>query len=409
MKNSHEGKKESAFVRAVVEQPFEAEALGEIERSLHGKLRARQLSEDFIRRCGEEALQKAVVEYLRAVDQGREIRNRDAFIVDAAFKRAIDELRRESRCAEATDVETVLETGRTAAPATEEIALGHLQVDELHEVIAALSPEQRQLLSLHYFERRSAADSAQLLHLSETSFRRRLKRTLGVLRRRLGVELPERDSIPAIEIGLAAWASLGGARVPISIGPLEQASSALAGARDHLARLIGGGDSDKVAAVLGGPAGKVAGSCAGAAVACVLGGVVGPGISGIVGGPDQADRGNRPVHVESVNSAERDSVRTAPSVEEAAPSPLPLADSARSGRAARKLTAKQSEARQLETQTSATARVARESETSQGAAVGSTAQAEPESVVVVPSESSPSPAQTTREETQAQQEFGAFR
>src|SRR5262249_51814684 len=114
-----------------LERPLEARALREIERSLHGKLRAYRLPPSFIERCGEDALQKAVVEYLRAVKEGIRVENRDAFIVRTAFCRAIDELRREIRQADAAGVEAFLEAGRFAAPPSEEIAVEHLAAEEL--------------------------------------------------------------------------------------------------------------------------------------------------------------------------------------------------------------------------------------------------------------------------------------
>lgn len=401
-------------VATVVKQRFEAEALEEIERSLHGKLRARRLSEDFIGRCAEEAIQKAVVEYLRAIEQGCEVRNRDAFIVDVAFKRAIDELRREARRADGTAVETILETGKIASPATEELALGLLRVDELREAIATLSAEQRQVLSLHYFESRSAAESAQLLHLSESSFRRRLHKTLRVLRRRLGVELPERDSLPAIEIGLAAWASIGGARVAVGSGALEQASAALMSARDFLARAIGGGDGERVTVVLGGPAGKVIGGCAGAAAACVLGGVVGPGIGGLGADPDQPPP-KAPTQAKEVVRAKSDpgpSPSPAPSVP-TAPSSGQESGSSQTGRndprATRKAAAQKAEERQLAAQASGPARVANETEASPSVGEASGEAVEPESVIVVPAEESATPTQAASEEAQADAQFGGFR
>ena len=66
-----------------LDQPLQAEALREIECSLYGKLRAHHLSEAFIERCGEDALQKGLIEYFRAVKDGRQIDNRDAFVVKA--------------------------------------------------------------------------------------------------------------------------------------------------------------------------------------------------------------------------------------------------------------------------------------------------------------------------------------
>lgn len=275
-----------------LERPLEAAALREIERSLHGKLKAHRLSDAFIERCGEEALQKGMIEYFRAVKDGVAVENRDAFIVDAAFKRAIDELRREARRSEGTAVEALLESGGVAAPPTDEVAIDYLQAEELHEAMETLSPEDRQVLSLYYFEQRSAEDSAHVLHLSERSFRRRLKKTINALSEHLGVELPEQGSDLAIEIGLVAWVSLRGARVAVSQGPLEHlfgavdsvrhsASSALEQIRDLLTRTTASGSSEKISALASGPVGKFTGGCLGTVALCALTGIIGPGVGGV--------------------------------------------------------------------------------------------------------------------------------
>jgi RNA polymerase sigma factor (sigma-70 family) len=259
-----------------------AEALGEIERSLYGKLKAHRLSDSFIERCAEEAVQQGLIEYLRALGEGVEVANRDAFAVRAAFCRAIDEFRREARQADSAAVEAILESGRLAAPATEEIAIEYLAAEELHEAIDTLPAEKRQALSLHYFEQLSDRRSAEILYCSERTFRRVLAKALGDLSRRLGVPAPEPGSNLAIEVGLVAWVSLRGGQVAISHGPFEQLAGGIDGARDGASwllerlrdlatRLTASGASEKIGAVASGPAGKVAGGCLGAAALCVLG------------------------------------------------------------------------------------------------------------------------------------------
>lgn len=273
-----------------LEQPLQEEALREIERSLYGKLRAHRISDTFIDRCGEDAIQKGLLAYLRARQAGEHIENRDAFVVRAAFCRAIDELRREARQADGEAVEGLLRAGRGATPASEELALEQIEAQELHAAIEELSPDERQVLVLHYFERLSAKRSAELLYCSEATYRRRLKRALAALAERLGVTPPETDSEFAFEIALAAWASLGGARVALARGPLEHLAAVLDRGRDAtswlgarirypLARAEASGASEQAGAIASGPAGKVIGGCAAAAIACVVGGVVGPGIA----------------------------------------------------------------------------------------------------------------------------------
>jgi RNA polymerase sigma factor (sigma-70 family) len=270
---------------------LEAEALREIELSLYGKLRAHRLSESFIGRCGPDALQQGFAEYVRAVERGTEIENRDAWVVSTAFRRAIDELRREVRRADGAVVEAVLASGGVAAPPAEEAALAHLEADQLREAIETLAPEQRQALSLYYFEERTGRESARALGCSERTFRRRLDSAVEQLRQRFGIAIPEPDSQLAITAGLAAWASLVGARVVPAQGPLEhllaaadalrRTSAAIGGRARGLAARVTLGNGEGISAAATGPLGKATGACAGALAACALTGVIGPGVGGV--------------------------------------------------------------------------------------------------------------------------------
>lgn len=285
-----------------LDRPLQAEALREIERSLHGKLRAYQLSEAFIERCAEDALQKGLIEYFRAVKDGQKIDNRDAFVVKAAFCRAIDELRRETRRSDGA-VDAILDSGRMASPPTEEVAFDFLRAEELRRALAELSPEEQQVLCLCYFEERTAEEGATLLFCSERTYRRRLKLALKNLGQLLGAPVPEPGSELAIEIGLVAWAGLGGANAVLSAGPFEHLLAAIDSvregvgrfgghARDFTARMLASGDGEKMGAIASGPLGKGAGACAGTLALCALSGVIGPGVGGVnvVGDHDQTHR-----------------------------------------------------------------------------------------------------------------------
>ncbi len=377
-----------------LEQPLQEEALREIERSLYGKLKAHRLSDAFIDRCGEDAIQKGVLEYLRAREAGEQIRNRDAFVVRAAFCRAIDELRREARQADGSAVEGLLNVGRDAAPASEELALEHLEAQELHAAIDGLSSEERQVLALHYFERLSAKRSAEVLFCSEATYRRRLKRALAALAERLGVSAPEPDSEFAIEIGLAAWVSIGGARVAIAHGPLDGFVAILDRGRDGMAWMVGrlrdpmaradaGGVTDRVGILASGPAGKVMGGCAAAALACTLGGVVGPGI----GLRDSGDGPHRPARAVAPEShlrpdaapealATSRSGESQPAPEQAPPEPR------HEDRMQTREKRERSEKRRVEQQASGIARAAADSTAVPEAEASAV---EPETVTVIPS------------------------
>jgi RNA polymerase sigma factor (sigma-70 family) len=268
-----------------IDRPLQADALREIERAVRGKLRAFDLSDSFIERCLEDSVQKGIVEYLRKLDSGEVIENRNGFVVRAAFLRAIDELRREARQVDGTVVGVLIESGQVAEPPSEELAIEYLQAEELREAVRQLSPEEQQVLSLHYFEEKTAEASAEALFCSERTYRRRLKQALRKLGRILDAPVPEPGSQLAIEIGVVTWVGLRGAKVAISQGPFE-----------HLVRLaegivgrIGGSETtERVATIAGSGPAKVVGGCT---AACLLA-VGGAQLAG-VGGPDQPDPGGR--------------------------------------------------------------------------------------------------------------------
>lgn len=270
-------------------RPPDDVALREMERDLRRTLRAHRLSESFVDRHAEDALQKGVVEYLRAREAGKEVREPKGFVLTAAFRRAIDELRREARTLDVLEVERLLERGGQTHPSAEEVAVEDIMAADLRAAIDSLPAEERQALRLHYFEELPDARSAELLYCSERTFRRRLHKALSDLASLLGAPAPEPGSHRGLEIGLVAWASLGGGRVAMSSSPVDHLAAVLDGLHSLPGRILGrlrgtgagvaaSDTPERIGAIAAGPAGKVIGGCAGAAVICALSGVVGPGV-----------------------------------------------------------------------------------------------------------------------------------
>lgn len=277
-----------------LDRSFDLEALREIERSLRGKLNALKLPPSFIDRTVEDAIQKGMVEYLRKLDRGEVVDNRDAFVVHAAFRRAIDELRREARLDDGTAVEAVIESGSVAEPPTDEVAIEYLQAEELRQAVGQLSPEEQQVLRLHYFEELTAEASAKSLFCSERTYSRRLKQTLRKLGQILDAPVPEPGSDLAIEIGVVTFLLLGGATVPISQGPMESVARLAEG----LVGRTGGGETGERALAIAssGPA-KAAGACAALAATCLLA-VGGAELAGIGAGTPERPEPDKSVAVE---------------------------------------------------------------------------------------------------------------
>jgi RNA polymerase sigma factor (sigma-70 family) len=276
-----------------VDRSLQPGALEEIERSLRGKLRAHGLSEGFIERSLEDALQKGLIEYLRALDRDEVVENPAGFVVNAGFCRSIDELRREARHADGAVVDALIDSGGISEPPTDEVAIDYLQAQELREAVGRLSPEEQQVLRLHYFEEKSAGASAKELFCSETSYRRRLAKTKRKLGELLGAPAPEPGSQLAIELGVVLWVSLRGAKVALAQGPTEQlvgivhraqdaAAWAAGRARDLAARFGGGGGGEKLTALASSGPGRVVGTCV---AACLLA-VGGAELAGVGQGGD---------------------------------------------------------------------------------------------------------------------------
>jgi RNA polymerase sigma factor (sigma-70 family) len=276
-------------VSELQERTLSGEELAEVERRLHGRLRAHHLSAQLIDRHLEDSIQKGVVEWLRVESGGEEVRDPKSFVVEAAFRRTIDEIRREARRADGATLDVLLETGARSSSSTEDVVIENLESVRLQAAIDSLPAENRQVLALHYFAEVDQKRAAGALYMSERTFRRRLKETLSILSDRLGVAAPEQGSLKGMEIGLAAWAGLGGGRIVASSGVGAPLQSLLDSVRrlpgrvaDRLrgstTNLIASEAPERVGVIAGGPAGKVIGGCAGAAVVCALSGVVGPGL-----------------------------------------------------------------------------------------------------------------------------------
>jgi len=257
-------------------------ALGEIERSLRGKLKAYDLSDSFIERYLEDALQKGLVEYLRAIDRGEAIGNPAGFVVQAGFCRAIDELRREARQADGALVDSLIEGGGVAEAPTDEVAMDQLEAKELREAVGRLSPEEQQVLRLRYFDGLTNEASAEVLFCSKRTYRRRLNQALKKLGQHLGVPAPEPGSELAIEIGLATWVALRGAQVALAQAPLEHLAAVVEGLHSRidwavdrareLAGRVGGSGGERVLVLSGNSPVKI-GSCIAAACLLTAGGI----------------------------------------------------------------------------------------------------------------------------------------
>lgn len=322
------------------ERSLDADQLRAISAALPGKLRAHQVSEAFIDRYTEELVQQALAEYARACEQGQAIDNPGGWIVNTAFLRAIDQMRREEREGSPLAAEAALEvTDGTSAPPDEE-AIRHIEAEQLHRAIRKLSVPQRQALSLYYFEERSTREGADALGWSEPTFRRRRNAALRALRERFGVikPVPQQGDRTAIEVGLAAWLSLAGAQghagrvtdqlVAIANSVRGGVTGLADRVRDFAARLFSSGGGEGIVNAASGPVGKTAGVCGAAAAAamCVTG-VIGPGVGGIDLLHEGSATKSHPAHERMAHAEPQAQVRRTHLTPEATAKPEPAARS----------------------------------------------------------------------------------
>lgn len=331
-----------------------ASVLHGAELALKQKLR-RRFSADFISRHADDLIAQAAKEYADAVNRGIEVRNPGGFLVDVAYKRALDALDRESRAPAATELDVVVSLADPNAPdPLEELSRGE-ERSQLYEAISRLDLDERKVISLVYFEGMSGRGAAGPLGCSESTALRRLRSASRKLRKWLPAieagnfcaeaapqlralsegtadrlertqaslhlrncascrEALARREAFGFEVGLAAWLSIATRQVnppqlPDQIVAAvdtvrEGVGGAIDRARDFAARLPSSRGAETLSHLAGGSLGKAAGVCATAAAACVLTGVVGPGVGGVhLGG---GSRGDAPVARSTAAGTARD-------------------------------------------------------------------------------------------------------
>ena len=327
---------EARQLRKRREAKLEPHVLRGAELALKHKLR-RKFSADFTTRHVDDLIAKAAKEYVTAEGRGERIENPGGFLVDVAYKRAIDALRKESADPELDELEAASSLpDPSVADPSEELEREEAR-SQIYEAIAHLEGEERQVIALVYFEGMSGRESAAPLGVSETTALRRLRSASAKLREWLpaieqgsfcdeaapqlralaegtaeGIvvkqaklhlencascrEAMARHEAFGFEVGLAAYLSLlAGQGAAAGVG--ERLGAAAEGVRHLLAaaldrsrelalRLTGTGGGEAVGGTGSAALSKAAaGACATAAAVCAVTGVIGPGIGGIgIGG-----------------------------------------------------------------------------------------------------------------------------
>jgi RNA polymerase sigma factor (sigma-70 family) len=259
------------------------EQLEAAQRGFEGLLRRKRFSRAFLSRHAADLLAKARLEYSQHVAEGGEVRNPAGWIIHCAWRRTQNLLEQESRTPQVLSIDDDGAFANDSATPEEEVLTSD-RYRRLQAALAHLPREERKVIALTYFEGMSVREAGRTLEWDKCKADRRHRAALKRLQELLGVS--DIDALQ-IEIGIAAWASLGTgissrSHLPGSVETvLNGISSTFARGQELVRRLITGGAAEPGVAPAIGGATRAAGVCGAAAVACIATGVVGPGVGGV--------------------------------------------------------------------------------------------------------------------------------
>jgi RNA polymerase sigma factor (sigma-70 family) len=243
-------------------------------------LRRKGFSREFVDRHAADLLAQAHLEYSRHLAAGEEIDNPSGWIVHCAWRRTQNALEQEDKAPRYVPIAAGPQLAVETTP--EEEALEDDRRRKLQAAVEELSPEQRELIALTYFEGMSVREVSRALGWDKCKGDRRHHAALKRLKKLLAVT--DADAL-GIEAGLAAAAAQT-ARHRGLAGFLTHtvpraAAELLARAQELARRALAGGAAEPGVGNAAGLAARGAGACAAAAVACLASGVIGPGVGGL--------------------------------------------------------------------------------------------------------------------------------
>lgn len=297
------------------------------ERGFLQLLRRKRFSPAFIDRHGADLIAKARLEYSQHVAEGGEVRNPAGWIIHCAWRRTQNLLEQEGRAPRVLSIDNGGAFANESRTPEDEVLTSD-RYRQLQGAIEQLPIEERKVIALTYFEGMSVREVGRTLKWDKCKADRRHRAALERLQELLGVK--DIDSLQ-IEIGIAAWASLGAGasartRLPAGVEATFDGIASVAARGQELARrlLTGGAAEPGIAPAIGGAA-RTAGVCGAAAVACVATGLVGPGVGGVDVLADQHQR--KPAAERPAPSATVEETASAPEILTPAP---PAAESSAS-------------------------------------------------------------------------------
>jgi RNA polymerase sigma factor (sigma-70 family) len=279
-----------------------------------GYLRRKGFSSQFVDQHAEDLMGHAYLEYSRKLAAGGRIENPPGWLIECAWRRTKSLLETLARTPRVVSAETTIEMADEGA-GPEDALLDADRWRKVHEAVEQLSADERRLLALSYFEGFSVRESGRLLRWHSSRAQRTHERARERLHEVLGVGSSDELEIA---VGLASYLSLapGPSWEPRLPGGVEAmldtagraAHDALGRAQDLARRVLSGGAADPSGAPVAAGAVRTAGACGAAALACVAAGVVGVG----EGGPIGVLAPNSAVPEEPARKADAQAPRTPP-------------------------------------------------------------------------------------------------
>jgi RNA polymerase sigma factor (sigma-70 family) len=306
--NGHGGRLAGRGRRRSGAPSLDADELEAIRLAVEEKLRHQYHQTDsFIADKTDEMVAQAYIELAEAWKRGVEISSKVGWLITTAVRRSIDAARRDGREIYGEGAELVIENAQDQAPSTEALAIHGIEAAEVYAAVEDLPEEQRQALSLYYWEGMTTRQGAEAMGLNNPmTFMRRRDVALDALRERFGIKPDDPiDKYLAIEAGFAAWACLmvNNSRPGLLsqcldgiVAAGESVRQGITGipsrAKELGAKLVSSGGSENIGgAISNGTAGSVAKivtTCAAgvAILYCGATGVIGPGLGGGDSRPD---------------------------------------------------------------------------------------------------------------------------
>jgi RNA polymerase sigma factor (sigma-70 family) len=258
-------------------------------------------TDSFIEDKTDEMVAQAYIELAEAWKRGAQISSKVGWLITTAVRRSLDAARRDGREVYGEGAELLIANTEDHGPTTEAQALGVIEATEIYAAVEDLPDDQRQALSLYYWEGLTTRQGADAMELSNPmTFSRRRDAALDALREKFGIKPDDPiEKYLAVEIGFAAWACLmvnnSGSGflthcLDSAIATGESIRHGIAGipgrVRELGSKVASSGSGESIGGAISngtaGGAAKLIGGCFAAATLlyCGAAGVVGPGIGG---------------------------------------------------------------------------------------------------------------------------------